>query len=84
MAHILIAFILGAVSIGAFTWRTLAVHKGEVGTVIVSSAVGSVAGMFSTSYLIDHDWAGYAAFSAGSIAITAWMAARNRKVSSKT
>ena len=77
--HILTAFVLGAVSIGAFTWRTLAVHRGEVANVIMSSLAVSLAGVFSTSYLIDHDWTGYAAFSFGSAAITAWMAARNRR-----
>lgn len=78
LLQLLFAFTLGVLSIGCFTWRTLAVHAGDVAAVVASSAIVSIAGVFGTGYLIEKDWAGYAAFSAGSAAVTVTMAVFNR------
>jgi len=76
--HLLCAFALGVMSIGCFTWRTLAVHAGNVTAVLAASAVVTIAGVGGTMYLIEHDWAGYAAFSAGSTCVTMLMALYNK------
>lgn len=76
---ILVPFALGCVTVGAYTWRTLSVFRGDVGYVIASSIVGSFAGFWGIMYIVHNDIPSYIAFGVGSTLVTSIMAAFNRR-----
>lgn len=77
--NLLWAFFMGAVTVGAFTWRMILVTEGKVAKVLLASAITTASGFWGTAYVAQGDVPCYLAFSAGSAAITALMAYRTRQ-----
>ena len=77
---ILWAFFMGALTVGAYTWRVLAVTDGDVPKVLYASAISAASVFWGTAYIVQDDVPSYLAFSAGSAAITGLMAYRNKRI----
>ena len=74
MIEIIVAFILGLISIGANVFRTVSVADGKPFHVIWSSVVVGVAYYFGINYIVKGAVPNYIAYSAGAAIITVYMA----------
>lgn len=79
MYELLYGFIIGALTIGSTTYRTVKVIEGKVLPVATSSILHSVLYYYAMKQIINNDMMGYAGFSIGAALSTCYLAYKQRK-----
>jgi hypothetical protein len=74
-----IAFVMGAINVGAGVERQKSVQDGNLNQVAFMTILITIAGAIGTSYQVEKNWTMYGIMSSGVLAVTLWMAYRAKK-----
>lgn len=74
-----IAFIMGAINVGAGVERQRSVQDGNLNQVAIMTVLITIAGAIGTSYQVEKNWTMYGVMSSGVLTVTLWQAYRSKK-----
>ena len=82
MVTFLLGFLIGIITIGSLTWRTISVYDGKILTALFTTITVSTAYWFGIKFIVTDNVIGYMGFALGEIIIvTIFTAVQKRKLS---